>query len=273
MAQALTDPVATQTSNPRFDAYCRQNLLDNILRGGWPVRLGGYAVHLYGRKHGDLERDYNAFLLAPEFYSQGNANYRDVNQNRRSDVLLSPSVGDDEIMAFLGLLQADGHNPLVVNGSRFVVPPDRQDALCNLVEKREEMRQLLAQPFTPGRLLKTVVDRGMGLAVAPETFVDAVLAQADQSFEATFGEGYWIDHWTYNLDLLDAYLAVYPDKKDELLFWQAGRALFRQPCDCAASQPEARVGRWSCAAVRRCDGGRGKGGADCLSTHVSQPDA
>ena len=237
LAQALTDPVATQTSNPRFDAYCRQNLLDNILRGGWPVRLGGHAVHLYGRKHGDLERDYNAFLLAPEFYSQGNANYRDVNQNRRSDVLLSPSVGDDEIMAFLGLLQADGHNPLVVNGSRFVVPPDRQDALCNLVEKREELRLLLARPFTPGRLLKTVVDRGMGLAVAPETFVEAVLAQADQSFEATFGEGYWIDHWTYNLDLLDAYLAVYPDKKDELLFGKPVVPFFDSP---AIVQPRSR---------------------------------
>ena len=237
LAQALTDPVATQTSNPRFDAYCRQNLLDNILRGGWPVRLGGNTVHLYGRKHGDLERDYNAFLLAPEFYSQGNANYRDVNQNRRSDVLLSPSVGDDEILAFLGLLQADGYNPLVVNGSRFVVPPDRQDALCNLVEQREELRLLLARPFTPGRLLKTVVDRGMGLAVAPETFVEAVLAQADQSFEATFGEGYWIDHWTYNLDLLDAYLAVYPDKKDELLFGKPVVPFFDSP---AIVQPRSR---------------------------------
>ena len=144
LAQALTDPVATQTSNPRFDAYCRQNLLDNILRGGWPVRLGGHAVHLYGRKHGDLERDYNAFHLAPEFYSQGNANYRDVNQNRRSDVLLNPSVGDDEILAFLGLLQADGYNPLVVNGSRFTVPPERQDALLGLVEQPEGLQAAAA---------------------------------------------------------------------------------------------------------------------------------
>ena len=126
LAQALTDPTATQTSDPRFDAYCRQSLLDNILRGGWPVRLGGQVYHLYGRRHGDLERDYNAFSLPAEFYSQGNASYRDVNQNRRSDVLLNPAVGDSEVLAFLGLIQADGYNPLTVLGSRFVVPPERQ---------------------------------------------------------------------------------------------------------------------------------------------------
>ena len=36
--------------------------------------------------------------------------------------------------------------------------------------------------------------------------------------QAAFGEGYWIDHWIYNLDLIDTYLAVYPDRKRDLLF-------------------------------------------------------
>jgi hypothetical protein len=218
LTQGLTDPNATQTGDPCFDAYCRQSLLDNTLRGGWPVRLNGHMYHLYGRRHGDLERDYNAFYLPAEFYSQGNASYRDVNQNRRSDVLFNPAVGDEEFLAFLGLIQPDGYNPLTVYGSRFVVPPDRQAAVLHLVDRPEEVRPLLARSFTPGQLLKTVFDRGIGLTVAPETFVEAAIAQAELSFEAEFGEGYWIDHWFYNLDLLDAYLAVYPDCKDTLLF-------------------------------------------------------
>ncbi len=218
LTQGLTDPIAAQTGDPRFDAYCRQSLLDNILRGGWPVRLNGHMYHLYGRRHGDLERDYNAFYLPAEFYSQGNASYRDVNQNRRCDVLLNPAVGDSEVLAFLGLIQADGYNPLTVYGSRFVVPPDRQAAVLHLVDRPEELRPLLARPFTPGQLLKTVTDRGIGLTVAPEAFVVAAVTQAELSFEAEFGEGYWIDHWFYNLDLLDAYLAVYPDCKHALLF-------------------------------------------------------
>jgi len=57
------------------------------------MELNGHVYHIYGRRHGDLERDYNAFYLPAEFYSQGNASYRDVNQNRRCDVLLNlPSL-------------------------------------------------------------------------------------------------------------------------------------------------------------------------------------
>ncbi len=125
------------------------------------MRLNGQIYHLYGRRHGDLERDYNAFCLPAEFYSQGNASYRDVNQNRRCDVLLNPAVGDSEVLAFLGLIQADGYNPLAVLGSRFVVPPERQAAVLRLVDRPEELRPLLARPFTPGQLLKAVFDRGL----------------------------------------------------------------------------------------------------------------
>jgi hypothetical protein len=221
-AQALTQhlgaSVATHTADPRFDAYCRQDLLDNILRGGWPSRVNGHLYHLYGRRHGDLERDYNAFYLPAEFFAQGNASYRDVNQNRRCDVLLNPAVGDAEVLAFLGLIQADGYNPLTVYGTRFVVSPDRQAAVLDLVDRPDALRALLGQPFSPGQLLKSASSHGLRLAVAPETFVETAVGQAEPVFAATFGEGYWIDHWFYNLDLLDTYLAVYPDHKDELLF-------------------------------------------------------
>jgi len=214
----LTDAIATQTGDPRFDAYCRQAMLDNILRGGWPVSLDGHIYHLYGRRHGDLERDYNAFLLPAEFYSQGNASYRDVNQNRRSDVLFNPVVGDQEFLAFLGLIQPDGYNPLTVLGSRFMIPPERQAAVLALADRPDLLRPLLSRPFTAGSLLRTVAQHDIRLSVSPAAFVEAAAAQADWEFAATFTEGYWVDHWFYNLDLLDAYLAIYPDRKDELLF-------------------------------------------------------
>ena len=31
------------------------------------------------------------------------------------------------------------------------------------------------------------------------------------------GEGFWSDHWTYNLDLIESYLSLYPEKIKELL--------------------------------------------------------
>jgi hypothetical protein len=52
----------------------------------------------------------------------------------------------------------------------------------------------------------------------PVEFLENVLAESEQAIRAEFGEGYWVDHWTYLLDLVDSYLAVYPDKKAALLF-------------------------------------------------------
>ena len=222
LVDTLTEAVATKTSAPLFDAYCRQNLLDNIMRGGWPVLLGSEqrpaVYHIYSRKHGDLERDYNAFFQAAEFYSQGNGNYRDVNQNRRCDVLLNPRIEDYDIVTFMNLIQADGYNPLVIQGSRFSVPPSRQAAVFELVEQPHDLERFFARAFTPGQLLKHVMDHDVKLKVTREEFLSRVLDLAEQSFEAAFGEGYWVDHWTYNLDLIESYLAVYPDQKDELLF-------------------------------------------------------
>lgn len=222
LVEQLTDTVAAHTSSPQLDAYARQTFLDNVLRGGWPVLLGDgqtFAVyHVYSRKHGDLERDYNFFYLAPEPYSQGNANYRDVNQNRRCDVLLKPEVGDYNVLSFLGLIQADGYNPLVVEGSQFTIPAEHRTAVLYLVKQPEKLEPALSQPFTPGGLLRTIADQEIGLHVPAEALIAASVSHAEQHFEAAFHAGYWSDHWIYNLDLLDTYLAVYPERIEQLLF-------------------------------------------------------
>ncbi len=220
LVQHLTDTVAIQSGQPVFDAYTRQTFLDNVLRGGWPVLLGSperpFVQHIYSRKHGDLERDYNAFYLAPEFYSQGNGNYRDVNQNRREDVWLNPRVEDYNVIAFMNLIQADGYNPLVIVGNRYTIPPDQRAAALALVDNPGALDAFLAQPFTPGALLKFVA--GIQLKTSPEEFLTQVLSHAGQHFEADPGEGYWIDHWTYNLDLIENYLTICPDRTRDLLF-------------------------------------------------------
>ena len=48
--------------------------------GGAP---GAKIYHAFSRIHGDLERDYNNFVIEPSYWSQGPGNSRDVNQNRR----------------------------------------------------------------------------------------------------------------------------------------------------------------------------------------------
>ncbi len=231
LTQQLTDVIDTHTSDPVFDAYCRQTFLDNALRGGWPVvweaahpernvvkSKDAVVYHLYSRKHGDLERDYNAFTLSAEFYSQGNGAYRDINQNRRSDVLFESRVGDFNIRSFMSLIQADSYNPLVIRGSTFTLSTDRRAAVLKQVEPPAALEPLLSLPFTPGKLLKFIIDHDVQLPVSPEEFLDRVMSAAEQHIEAEFGEGYWIDHWTYNLDLIESYLAIYPDRQHALFF-------------------------------------------------------
>lgn len=226
LTQQLTDVIDTHTADPIFDAYCRQSFLDNVLRGGWPVLWGDNVYHLYSRKHGDLERDYNAFMLSAEYYSQGNGAYRDVNQNRRSDVFFEPRVGDFNLRSFMSLIQADGYNPLGVLGSTFTLAAAHREGILAQAavpggEPDSQLAVTLSQPFTPGKLLKFIVDHNIQLSVSPEEFIERVMSAAEQHLGARFGEGYWVDHWTYNLDLIDSFLAIYPDRRQAMLFESA----------------------------------------------------
>jgi hypothetical protein len=229
LATELTDTVATRTAMPLLDAYCRQSFLDNVLRGGWPVLVGGRVVHIYARKHGDLERDYNAFFVAPEPYSQGELSYRDVNQNRRDDVRLEPRVADFDIRTFTSLIQTDGYNPRAVRGNSFKLAPDQAAAIMALAVQPEKLQALLARPFTPGKLLSCITNNDIALRVSADDLLTQALSVAEQRIEAAFHEGFWIDHFSYNLDLVESYLSVYPDRQDDLLFGRADLPFFDSP--------------------------------------------
>lgn len=218
LAHALTDPIATRTANPVFDMYCRQTYLDNLLRGGAPtVIAGGHVVHLYSRKHGDPERDYNAFRMRPEYDSQGNGNFRDVNQNRRCDVLFEPRTAEANILTFYGLIQADGYNPLVIEAEQFTAEGGE---LCRFVapQDRAEAERLLAGTFTAGMLRMAAEQWRFEPGMDEEKFFVCIMERARMQTRASFGEGYWSDHWTYNLDQVDSYLSVYPEDEEALLY-------------------------------------------------------
>jgi len=230
MVHQLTDAIGCKTGDPVFDMYSRQTYLDNLLRGGTPVTLpGGKVVYIYSRKHGDPERDYNAFRMRPEYYSQGNGNFRDVNQNRRCDVLFAPQVARSNVHMFYNLLQADGYNPLVVDYVQFTLPKDVQAELLSLVAEndRDAVQQLLSGSFTPGQLRMALEDWTLTLPM--EDFFAKAIAASQQGVTATFTEGYWSDHWTYNLDQIEAYLSIYPETEEELLYDDNSYTWFQSP--------------------------------------------
>lgn len=213
--------VKTETSSGVFNDYIKQCYLDNLLRGGYPIVFGkgeNKKIHyIYSRKHGDPERDYNFFNISPEFYSQGNGNFRDVNQNRRNDILFNPEIREVNINLFYSLIQLDGYNPLEVKGYTYSI---LNENLEGLIEKYEfvdkEFVTLFSDRFTLGEVSKLLTKKNIK---DEENFlVDLIGNFSKQNIEASFGEGYWIDHFTYNQDLLDNYLLVYPEEEENLLF-------------------------------------------------------
>ncbi len=223
----IADNIATKTDDPVFDAYCKQTYIDNLLRGGYPVKLGDDKVfYVYSRKHGDIERDYNYFSMLPEFFSQGNGNFRDVNQNRRCDVFFSPFVKEHNIKVFYNLLQLDGFNPLQVKQVTYIMDDIDKVLPCVDAAGKDKVADFFKKEFSPGSMFTFLHNEEVKLAVAEEDFLTVVMNNSTEKLNTAFGEGYWTDHWTYNLDLVDAFLTVYPEKEEELLFEDSSYTYF-----------------------------------------------
>jgi hypothetical protein len=226
LINCLQDNIDTASSRREFDLYARQTYLDNLMRGGYPVtfksKTGSAIFYLYSRKHGDLERDYNKFQIQPTYFSQGNGNYRDVNQNRRSDVWFNPELKDENVIDFFNLLQLDGFNPLVVKGATFILEdPERSKTALEGAASESSLKKISAfinNPFSPGELIFFIKDNKIKLNLSYGEFLNILLPLCRKNQEAEHGEGFWTDHWTYNLDLLENYLGIYPEKFKEIVF-------------------------------------------------------
>lgn len=237
----ICSPVEMETGNKLFDQYMSQSYLDNIMRGGSPLVFKGkknnHIYHLYSRKHGDQERDYNFFSLEPSCFSQGNGNFRDVNQNRRNDLLFTPEVKDFNIWQFYSLIQTDGNNPLSVQGTRFTLSvKDRLIVMDELIKNNlvssstliASIEKEIERSFTPGSvvslLMEEIDDKGL-----LNKILESILYHAKQEIAVQFGEGFWSDHFTYNQDLIDNYLYIYPDKMEALLCLRNDYGFYNAP--------------------------------------------
>jgi hypothetical protein len=233
VVQRLQDPLTTVSGSGRFDDYCRQTFLDNVLRGGFPYRMtgpsGDFVFHIYSRKHGDLERDYNRFVVQPTYFSQGEGNFRDVNQNRRNDVWFEPKVRDLNVRTFFNLIQPDGYNPLVVEQLVLTLesPREFRKAVGKVLSAADtaELEKFLEKPRTPGEIAK-FAENLASAAKSRESALAAVFGSLKRLDTARHGEGFWIDHWTYNLDLLESFLAVYPEELENTLWRDASYTYF-----------------------------------------------
>jgi len=203
LVAGLASRAFTATAYPLFDAAARQCYLDNGLRGGFSMAVpGGARLHLFGRKHGDLERDYNDFLLQDSVFSEGNGDFRDMLQNRRTDVFFDPGLDAKNIRYFFNLIQPDGYNPCSLRNTRFLV--ENPAAFAGYARRFPGLAAVLGKEFKYAELWQAVE----GDVVA----IEAVLHVAAEIEDAEFDRGYWSDHWSYLVDLLESYAALFPER-------------------------------------------------------------
>ncbi|MCS7202346.1 MAG: hypothetical protein NZ841_06195 [Dictyoglomus sp.] len=219
----ITDKAFVYTSVKEFNSYVRQSFLDNVLRGGLPVSIEYEnkkdVIYLFSRKHGDLERDYNFFRLEANYFSQGNANFRDINQNRRNDIYFNPNVGHFNILYFMNLIQLDGYNPLLIKGVKYIFEKEKEK-LSQWVDEdvKRELEKVIYKPYIPYDVIKILEKNNFKLKKGDIIeFISFLLVNSKKTEDAEFGEGYWIDHWFYNLDLIESFESIFPDKMEDLL--------------------------------------------------------
>ena len=142
-----------------------------------------------------MSGDYNYFVVAPTFYSQGNGNYRDVNQNRRNDVWFNTDVKDSHVIDFMNLIQADGYNPLVVRGTMFTIKD--QTKIDGLLKKcvegsfPEKLKTFLEGNFLLGSLLEFIYLNKIQMKGSMKNFLGEIIALSRKQETADHGEGFW----------------------------------------------------------------------------------
>jgi hypothetical protein len=132
-------------------------------------------------------------------------------------------------------VQADGYNQLTVANAFFkitdayrvtqivsqLVPPGPNAVLLSA---------MLSKPFRPGQLFKNITLAGIKISADRELVLNLVTKYAEQVPAGQYAQnGFWTDHFTYNLDLVWDFLAVFPDQKEYMLYDAPGIPFFLSP--------------------------------------------
>lgn len=227
--ESIQNDMLTVSSSNNFDKYCGQSYLDNVLRGGKPevfeTDTGKSVFYLYSRQNGDLERDYHNFILEPTYYSQGNSHYRCVVQNRRSDNFFKPAIDDYNMRFFLNLMQLDGYNPIEISITKYILK--NEEGFKSWLNKnvnddnfKTSLSNLFNNPLTPGEILEFLMSETSNTKEANVKMLTAIMSFCKEDIVIDLHPrlGFWIDQWSYNLDLIESYLRIYPDNiKDVFL--------------------------------------------------------
>ena len=143
-------------------------------------------------------------------------------------MIFNPRIGAFNVKMFLSFIQPDGYEPLSVESVSFSI---KNQDMCDDISvesvghadghraQREALSGMLCSgPFRPGQLFRLIEEQNIFLIISRQEFIDKVAASAVSTPMAVYQTGFWADHWTYYMDLIEAYLSIYPDGEESLMF-------------------------------------------------------
>ena len=115
---------------------------------------------------------------------------------------------DFNVRQFLSYIQADGYNQLTVATAFFKIndPVYVTSVAARLAPpgpSQTAVKTLLSKPFRPGQLFNDLAKAGVKVTMDRMKLLEIVTQYAMQVPAGAYAQnGFWTDHFTYNLDLV-----------------------------------------------------------------------
>lgn len=135
-----------------------------------------------------------------------------------------PRLGGFDVKQFLSFIQADGYEPLTVEAIVFMFKDEKvaRDIAAQVTTDSNSAKVLgdilSGGPFRPGQIFSLCEDLNINRTKDNDEFIQPIMEASEDRAMAQFGTGYWADHWDYYLDLIEAYLGVFPDQEETLMY-------------------------------------------------------
>ncbi|MFH2137662.1 MAG: hypothetical protein ABII88_04050 [Candidatus Omnitrophota bacterium] len=224
--QWLYEDAWIHSRDKKLNAWFAQSKLENYLRGGMPAvkaeyrtKDGRIVVEYENKvKHADQERDYGNFVIIDR--EEGMGNFRDVLQNRRTNMLVDPDLAETDILRFLSLVQLDGYNPMGVGAGilKYAGGKKRLPRFLLTYVKGKDVYKLadfLRNGFILRKLVEFIDKEGIKIK-DKDAFLRDLIASSEVIQQADFGEGYWQDHSVgYINDFFKNFIRLFPLDKEE----------------------------------------------------------
>jgi hypothetical protein len=128
------------------------------------------------------------------------------------------------VQMFLSFIQADGYEPMTVESVSYVFSdPKLAIKVAKQVTTDANSAKVLGDVlnggiFRPGQIFELCEQLKVNRTMDNADFINPIIAAAEDRAVAVYGSGYWADHWDYYIDLIEAYLDIFPDQEEALMY-------------------------------------------------------